>query len=494
MSLKDSSNVMTRSKSQKVYPSNPGSVYTESEQCDRDVLQSGDARDNEVSDINEQIHHENTFSMVDHSPRMSQRNRDNTHDEGSSRLQSHQRRDMDLLMNQMKTLQETVLQMASVAGEQRIHPGHRRHRWFHGNGHESDIESENETDTPRTTPEARGSYTKLPPFTGREAWNVWFNRFEEIATRQNWSNNRRLDEMLPRLQAQAGDFVFGQLPQDKRSNYKDLCHELNNRFRTIETSKSFKTQFSRRQQKSGEKVEDYAAELKRLYDKAYPRRDYETRTEDLVRKFFDGVNDEKARFHVEYVKEPTNIDEAVFEIVNFQEMKPVFKDNRNKEYRYNQVMRMQDKSDFSDEEMNPDDFESRIARTGISNKNRLITKPAESDRSKTTQNENKYKNQNEEMQQMQRDIQALKSELNKCPKEDRSHGYKSYFNPKFQSRDEGWRRSQTRNSGCYHCGEMSHFIRNCPHRNRTNTEHVNNIKVAGESGDKTNPLNYNGPI
>ena len=58
----------------------------------------------------------------------------------------------------------------------------------------------------------------------------------------------------------------------------------------------------------------------RLYDKA---RDENTRIEELLRKFLDGVNDEKARFHVEYIKEPNNIDEAVRQMVHFQEMFPV---------------------------------------------------------------------------------------------------------------------------------------------------------------------------
>ena len=53
--------------------------------------------------------------------------------------------------------------------------------------------------------------TKLPIFTGKEPWNVWFNRFTEVADRRRWSEEDRLDEILPRLQGAAGEFVFGQL-------------------------------------------------------------------------------------------------------------------------------------------------------------------------------------------------------------------------------------------------------------------------------------------
>ena len=71
----------------------------------------------------------------------------------------------------------------------------------------------------------------------------------------------------------------------------------------------------------GETVEEYAAELKHLYDKAHPDRDGDTRAEDLLRRFLDGLKNEQARFQVEHVKEPSNIDEAVYQVVNFLEAK-----------------------------------------------------------------------------------------------------------------------------------------------------------------------------
>ena len=46
-------------------------------------------------------------------------------------------------------------------------------------------------------------------------------------------------------------------------------------------------QFSYRSQKTSESVEEYAAEIKRLYYKAHANRDKETRREDLLRKFLD---------------------------------------------------------------------------------------------------------------------------------------------------------------------------------------------------------------
>lgn len=105
-----------------------------------------------------------------------------------------------------------------------------------------------------------------------------------------------------------------------RPSYKQLVRELKNRFRKVESSRTlYMAQFSNRNQRPGESIEDYAAELKRLYDKAHANRDPDTRCEDLLRCFLDGILDEGAHFQVEYIKEPEEIDEAVYEVVNFLE-------------------------------------------------------------------------------------------------------------------------------------------------------------------------------
>ena len=158
---------------------------------------------------------------------------------------------------------------------------------------------------------------RLPPFTGKEPWKVYFNRFEDVARLEGWSETTKLRELLPRLQGQAGEFVYEQLSGDVRSNFRRLVRELKHRYRKVETTRTYSAQFSNRIQKSGESVENYAADLKRLYDKAHANRDRSTRREDLLRRFLDGILDEGARFQVEYVKEPKHIDAAVYEVVNF---------------------------------------------------------------------------------------------------------------------------------------------------------------------------------
>ncbi|CAC5368133.1 unnamed protein product [Mytilus coruscus] len=75
-----------------------------------------------------------------------------------------------------------------------------------------------------------GQNVKLPAFTGNEKWEVWLNRFQAVARLINWDDNEKLRELIPRLQGEAGDFVFDQLPSKILDKYTKLIKELRNRF------------------------------------------------------------------------------------------------------------------------------------------------------------------------------------------------------------------------------------------------------------------------
>ena len=198
---------------------------------------------------------------------------------------------------------------------------------------------------------------KLPPFTGLgESWNVCLNRFNDVARSRGWTAAEKLDELLPRLQGQAGEFVYGQLSTRTRESFKGLSKELECRFRKIETAGTFRKKFSQRRQKVGESIESYAAELKRLYDKAYPDRDRRTRKEDLLRRFMEGLVDDDARHSVEFVRAPDDIDEAVFEVVNFMDSRRRSSTTEGRRHRQGRVTRVvHDHSDDSDEEYSDDE-------------------------------------------------------------------------------------------------------------------------------------------
>ena len=159
---------------------------------------------------------------------------------------------------------------------------------------------------------------KIPAFTGEESWNIWYTRFKEIAKRHHWSTDEKLDVLLLKVQGLEADFVVDQLSSEIRQDYRALTTAPKNRFRKIANPKLCSMKFDACNQRRNQTAEDYAAELKMLYDKAFPQRNEEVRDDDLLRRFLSGLHDEEAQFQVEFVKALTDIDSAVDEVVNFQ--------------------------------------------------------------------------------------------------------------------------------------------------------------------------------
>ena len=169
--------------------------------------------------------------------------------------------------------------------------------------------------------EIRNRGVKLPAFTGTssDSWKVWFARFMTVADLYNWDEPTRLSELVQRLQGTAAEFVFDEIPPEIIGNFSSLVHELGLRFQTVETNKTFRVQFSKRVQRVGESVEDFSAELKRLYDKAYPGRNPEMRRQLLLQQFLGGLRDKQARFAVEYFKESSSLEDALHNVITYME-------------------------------------------------------------------------------------------------------------------------------------------------------------------------------
>ena len=187
----------------------------------------------------------------------------------------------------------------------------------------SDSTSSDSSESEEENVSVQGEHVKIPAFTGKESWNIWYTRFKEIAPRQHWSTDDKLDVLLLKVQGLAADFVFDQLSSEIREDYRALTTALKNHFRKVANPKLYSMKFDACNQTRNQTAEDYAAELKMLYDKAFPRRNEEVRDDDLLRRFLSGLHDEEAQFQVEFVKAPTDIDSAVDEVVNFQAVRSI---------------------------------------------------------------------------------------------------------------------------------------------------------------------------
>ena len=340
-------------------------------------------------------------------------------------------------------------------------------------GEETESDAESHSSISTEIRRTRDRSIKLPPFTGKEPWKVWFNRFNDVAARQKWSNEEKLDELLPRLQGQAGEFVFGQLCQQIRGNFPQLTEELQNRFRKVETSKVFGVQFSHRDQKPGETVENYAAELKRLYEKAYGRRDEQTRREDLLRRFLDGIYDEGARFHVEYVKEPEDIDAAVYEVVNFMQTRrrtATRKEGNGGHARKPQRVAKALECESS-EESDSEDTAYRVARTSGKPPHKTSPPPELKNKGGNEKNSDQSKQNDNcltEVKKLRNDFIKMTDELKLRMDKVETRNDKNGLNlmPKERNSQLPSQNNGVFNGNCYKCGIYGHSARNCGAFNR----------------------------
>ena len=196
--------------------------------------------------------------------------------------------------------------------------GHERKPCAYRTPSSSDSTSSSDSSENESEVSVQGKRTKIHAFTGKELWNIWYTRFQGIAKRQHWSSDDKLDVLLLKVQGLASEFVFDQLSSKIRQDYKVLTTALKNRFRKVTNPKLYSKKFDACNQKRNQTAEDYARELKMLYDKAFPQRNMQVRNDDLLRRFLRGLHDMEAQFQVELVKTPTDIDSAVDEVVNFQ--------------------------------------------------------------------------------------------------------------------------------------------------------------------------------
>lgn len=303
---------------------------------------------------------------------------------------------------------------------------------------------------------------KIPSFDGKDDWCMWIARFEAIAYRYQWSEEDRLDQLLPRIEGTAAQFVFSQLPAAVLCNYRELVAEINSRFRVVETARSFAAKFSRRSQRHGETAEEYAADLKMLYDKAHGFRDRHTRDEDLVRRFLDGLLDEDVRFEVEFHKEPQNIDEAVYQAVNLVQIRNSCRGERRQR---NMTRRAQASPDEQVAMYYDGSEEPERAYAVNDGPGSRTAEPQRKERS--------WKPREKEPDSMGKLMEMVIARLDKL---------------------EGRRRPRNKEEvECYNCHKLGHYARECPERLPDEQRRKETEQAGAQVPAVGRHLNYKGP-
>ena len=348
---------------------------------------------------------------------------------------------------------------------------------------------------------SNNKFVKLPAFTGnsKDNWKVWYSRFNTVADLNHWDEKTRLSELIQRLQGTAADFVFDEISSDSIKSYEGLVRELHLRFQSVETCKTYKVQFAKQVQHFGESVEEYAAELKRLYDKAYPCKNREMRQQLLLQQFLTGLRDKQAKFAVEYFKEPNSIEDAVHNGITYMEAQHGqlseargYNKHRSKTVQF--LDTDNDDNGNDDEDYEGTDFPSLPYSSVKRRKNKQTVRKIKTDTSKGSSNQQNLtestKADNSEMlqkiltfmEQISSDSVSKKTltpqsfistDHSQTPKSNAVQGSTSYTQNQVtgsqgqgqsQNRGQGYNRDQGdfANLQCYYCHELGHIKRRCP--------------------------------
>ena len=103
-----------------------------------------------------------------------------------------------------------------------------------------------------------------------EPFEEWLEQFELVASVCNWEGRAKLANLVTRLQGQAYSF-YRTCSTQQRTSYDSLKNALAKRFKPVRIQSVQSGLFHERRQKPQETVEDYAQDLNRLYQRAYPQ-------------------------------------------------------------------------------------------------------------------------------------------------------------------------------------------------------------------------------
>ena len=266
---------------------------------------------------------------------------------------------------------------------------------------------------------------------------------------QATTGQRQRSLVIPLLRKNAGEFVFGSVNKKVRTNYKKLVRELRMRFRTVESERGYRLKWTELRQSPGQSVEELAAHIKWLHDKAYPNRDRKTRKEYLVSKFFEALSDSMTKAQVQFIKDPQDIDEAVEYVVNY---KDTYK-SRHADGRIRATKTATEVGDSGDDESVSGDVPQKKQKTDTT-------------KSASTKNESSNQSNGNKRSGREGCNRVAKADM-KCFTCGGLGHVKQEYPTKADDKKRVW-------GPCYNCGQMGHIAKYCRNESQSHASNTQN--------------------
>ena len=297
----------------------------------------------------------------------------------------------------------------------------------------------------------------------------WLFTFNVLARLNGWTEAEKGSQLTSLLRGNAQQ-VLEDLPAEYREDYQTVVETLKRRFDPEEKKGLKKMEFKNRTKRKNESVTEYGYALSRMTKGAYPNLDYEAREELATEQFIDGLSGLDIQRHVQFGR-PTSLNQAIALATEFE----TFESRREGRKPEVKPVRAMDKKDNKRD--NKRDRESEVAKAA-KELTKEIVHQLKAQPQQRSPHQTPPQQPHQPLLQTPRQIprcqgcNGLGHEVWACP-----HQYpppapaQAYQHPApAQAYQHGGYTNSTRpgpaNRGCHHCGDLSHWIRDCPQRRR----------------------------
>lgn len=158
---------------------------------------------------------------------------------------------------------------------------------------------------------SRSSKPLIVPETyqGGEGWDDWIARFENVATVNGWDTGAKLNWIKVCLAGRAQK-ALQSLPEETQADYERVKTALTERFEPPSKKELYNAELQVRTKRPNEGWADFAEELRRLTEKAFPELDVKSVEQMALSHYLSRLNNPQVAFAVKQQR-PKKLEEAV---------------------------------------------------------------------------------------------------------------------------------------------------------------------------------------